>query len=161
MDILNYALQFEKEGEKFYKQEKERVKDKNIAQILQFLAQEERNHYRVIKQLKQDINERPATIFISSVKNIFSKMVENNEKFIVDNAEIIQVLEKALKIEDDSIKYYQEKSEVVTDVKAREILQILKKEEDIHYSLISSIIEYYEKPKLWLEQAEFSNLEDY
>jgi hypothetical protein len=37
----------------------------------------------------------------------------------------------------------------------------LAKQEEVHYSLLSSIIEFYETPHLWMEQAEFSNLKDY
>ena len=49
----------------------------------------------------------------------------------------------------------------VAEPKAKNLLGALQRQEEAHYSLLSSIIEYYETPNLWMEQAEFHNIKDY
>ncbi len=161
MEILKYALQFELDGERFYRESADRVGDAYLAAILLLLAKEEQKHYRMIKELRQDLAERPASIFISDIKNIFRDMTDKKQGFIKKGNTITEVFEKALHIEDDSIKYYEKKAKDIDDIQAKEVLTLLKKQEQAHYSLISSLIEYYERPQLWLEQAEFTHLEDY
>jgi rubrerythrin len=161
MDILNYALQFERDGEAFYTESATKIKDKNLNSILYFLAAEERTHFQMIKELKTTLPAHPASIFISDVQNIFTRMKEKNEQFVVPKKTALDILEKALVIEDESIKYYDQKKNEVDNPKAKEVLEVLKKQEDAHYSLLSSIIEYYDQPQLWLENAEFNHIRDY
>jgi rubrerythrin len=161
MDILGYALKFEKDGEAFYRESAAEVGDKNIADILLFLAREEQNHYKMIKDVGKVIQNRPASIFISDIQNIFSAMKEKQEKFTGDKSSILDIFERALAIEDESIKYYEQKQKEVDNPKAKELLGILRKQEDAHYSLLSSLIEYYDRPYLWLENAEFNQIKEY
>jgi rubrerythrin len=161
MEILKYALQFELDGEKFYRESALAVNDKNIADILTLLAKEEQKHYRIIKELKKGLKYSPSSIFISDIKNIFKRMIDTHQTFIKSNITVMEIFEKALKIEDDSIKYYAKKADEIDDAHAKEVLTLLKKQEQAHYSLISSLIEYYERPQLWMEQAEFNHLDEY
>ena len=61
----------------------------------------------------------------------------------------------------NDIKLYKGEAEKTKDKGLKKALLLLKKEEDSHYSLISSWIEYYDRPHLWLEQAEFTHLEEF
>jgi rubrerythrin len=161
MDILGFALQFELDGEKFYRESAAKAGDKNIANILLLLAKEEQKHYRMIKDLRDGLDKRPASMFISEINNIFTEMTRKNVTFVEQNDTITRIFEKALDIEQQSITYYEKKAGEIDNPKAKELLLILKKQEEAHYSLISSMIEYYERPQLWLENAEFSHLDDY
>ena len=100
-------------------------------------------------------------MFISEINNIFTEMTRKNVTFVEQNDTITRIFEKALDIEQQSITYYEKKAGEIDNPKAKELLLILKKQEEAHYSLISSMIEYYERPQLWLENAEFSHLDDY
>ncbi|MBN1797128.1 MAG: ferritin family protein [Spirochaetales bacterium] len=161
MEILKYALQFELDGERFYRESAAGIGDPHLADILQLLAKEEQKHYRMIKDLRRDLNERPASIFISDITNIFRTMIDKKQKFVGKNSTITEIFEKALHFEDESIRYYAQKAQEIDDANIKILLEILKKQEQAHYSLISSLIEYYEKPRLWMEQAEFTHLDEY
>jgi rubrerythrin len=161
MDIFGYALQFEKDGEAFYRESAAGIKDKNLAAILVFLAGEEQKHYRLIKDFKDNTAERPKSIFLSDIANVFSRMKEKSERFIDPKDDILAVLQKAMKIEEDSIAYYRQTQSKIEDTRAQDLLALLAKQEEVHYSLLSSLIEYYDTPHLWMEQAEFNNQKDY
>jgi rubrerythrin len=161
MDIYGYALQFEKDGEEFYRHSAESVGDKYLADIFIFLAGEEHKHYQIIENLMKGSVARPASAFISDVSNVFSRMRDRSERFTAPKDTVTAVLGKAMRIEDDSIKYYGQAAEQIDEPAARSLLGALKKQEQTHYSLLSSLIEYYETPNLWMEQAEFHNIKDY
>lgn len=160
MDILGFALKFEKDGEAFYRAQAARLTDTNLRAILLFLAAEERTHYGMIKDLKTS-GSRPASIFISDVQNVFNRMAAARTMFAEEKQTISEIVTRALAIEDESIKYYARQKDVVQDLKAKQVLRILERQEQIHYSLLSSLIEYYDSPALWLEQAEFNHHTDY
>jgi rubrerythrin len=161
MDVFNYALQFEKDGEAFYRAGAAEISDPNLADILLFLAGEERKHYRLIKDLKEHTADHPKSIFISDINNVFSRMKAKNERFTAPKDTVTALLEKAMEIEDDSVTYYRQARSTIDDPQAKDLLALLAKQEEVHYALLSSIIEYYETPHLWLEQAEFNQHTDY
>jgi rubrerythrin len=161
MEIFVYALQFEKDGEAFYQNQAAAVKDKNLADIFTFLAKEERKHYAYIQNFKNQTDERPASIFLSDITNVFTRIRDGHLQFTEPKNTMTDVLTKAMKIEDESITYYRDSEKKIDDPRAKALLALLAKQEEVHYSLLSSIIEFYETPHLWMEQAEFSNLKDY
>ena len=161
MSILDFGMQMEKEGENFYKQNAEKCTDPNAVKLLLLLAYEETRHYQLIKTHKEGLNGPMYTPFLKKVTNVFKQMKETNQNFVKNNASIIDVLHKALEIEDKSIKLYAEQANKTEDKMLKDFFLKLKKEEDSHYFLISSWIEYYDRPNHWLEQAEFTKLEEY
>ena len=161
MDIYNYALQFEKDGEAFYRSSAASLKDPHLSDILLFLAGEEHRHYELLERLKKGDAERPSSIFVSDVTNVFSRMKAKDESFIDQKDTVSDILTKAMTIEEESIRYYDKAGREVAEPKAKNLLGALQRQEEAHYSLLSSIIEYYETPNLWMEQAEFHNIKDY
>ncbi|MBN1525823.1 MAG: ferritin family protein [Spirochaetales bacterium] len=161
MDIFNYALQFEQDGEVFYRESAEKLTDSSLKKILLFLSKEEQKHFQMIKNLKDSSLERPKSIFISDVQNVFTQMKSGGVTFSDDKSTVVDILETGLVAEQDSINYYESKKNEIDDEKAKTLLGILRKQEDAHYSLLSSILEYYERPDLWLENAEFNHIDDY
>jgi rubrerythrin len=167
MDIFEFGMKMEQEGEIFYRGHAEKINDANASELLIFLADEEKRHYELIKHLKDGLKGVFYTNFLKNVKTVFQRMKEKGETFIEEKAHMVEVLNKALAMEEESIKLYRKEAEKVDKVdkasnpEIRELLLLLKKEEDAHYSLISSLIEFYETPHIWLEQAEFTHLTDY
>jgi rubrerythrin len=88
-------------------------------------------------------------------------MKEKDQGFVSDKDTLIAVLEKAMDLEDRSVTFYRSRAEEASTEDERDIFLLLKKHEDVHYSLLSSLIEYYDRPSHWLEDAEFTHLEEY
>ncbi|HUV06785.1 MAG TPA: ferritin family protein [Spirochaetia bacterium] len=161
MDILSFGMQMELDGKVFYQENAEKVKDKNIRDILKFLADEEQKHYDFIKRFRDGSREVPDSRLVEDVQNVFVKMREENATFLDNRDSMIAVLHKGLDMEDKSVEFYTERADQSDNPDDRDIFLLLKKQEDKHYSLLSSMIEFYDRPNQWLEQAEFTHLEEY
>ncbi|MBN2440966.1 MAG: ferritin family protein [Spirochaetales bacterium] len=160
-DIFDFAMKMEKEGEVFYRESSGKVKDQQAVKLLFLLANEEKRHYELVKTYKEGLAGVMYTAFLKEVKTVFSEMKASDHYLDEDKATLMDILDKALKLEDKSVQLYKAEAEKTDNKELKEILLLLKKEEDAHYSLISSWIEYYGRPAQWLEQAEFTQLEDY
>ena len=147
MEILEYAMQMELDGERFYRDHLPNVRGESARRIVEFLAQEEHNHYQTIKAYGESATVPAPSSFVADVKNIFQQMKADNVSFDSGDADTVAVLEKALEIEDRSVKFYGGKLEESTDDGAKKLLSLLKREEDRHYSIVSNLLDFHLKPR--------------
>ena len=161
MDILSFGMKMELDGKAFYEEHASKVKDRHAADILRFLADEEEKHYNYIKRFKEGSKGLPESRLVQDVKNVFERMKQSGEGFVEDKSTMFDVLNRGLEMEDKSISFYKERAEASESPDDRDIFMLLKKQEDMHYSLLSSLIQYYDRPHQWLEDAEFAHFEDY
>lgn len=160
MDVFEYAMKMELDGEAFYRENLSRVSDENVARFIDRLAKEERKHYETVKQFKAGAGTPPKSEFAGAAKNIFERMKAEGQSFADADTGTMDVLRGGLEIEDKSVKFYASELEKDPDSPNAPVLRFLKKEEDRHYSTIAAIIEFYEKPETWNEQAEFNYLDE-
>jgi rubrerythrin len=160
-NVFSLGMQMEKEGEEFYRHSAEKVNDPQSRKLLLLLASEEKRHYELVKIYEQELSGVMYSSFLKEVKTVFEQMKGSENNIIEEKSTIMDILEKALRIEEKSVELYKREAEKTDNKELKECLLLLKKEEDSHYSLISSWIEYYGRPALWLEQAEFAHLEEY
>ena len=161
MDVFSYGMQMELDGKKFYTEEAGQTTDKNISRILTFLADEEQKHYEILKKYRDGSSGIPTSQLLTDVKNVFQAMRDAGSEFITGKDTMIEALGKALEMEDKSVAFYRSKGEESDDPDQKDLFLLLKKHEDRHYALLSSMIEFYDRPQQWLEQAEFTHMEDF
>jgi len=161
MDIFEYAMQMEKDGENFYREVAQQSPNRGIKTILTMLADEEVRHYNAIEKMK---SAEPVQLAEGSVltdaKNVFAQLKESGEKFTSETNQI-GLYEKALDIEKKSQDFYTEKAGEVSDPNAKELFLRLAQEEQKHYVLVENIIDFLSRPDTWLENAEFCHLDEY
>ena len=78
VQILDFAMQMEKDGETFYRQCAAGTDDKGVAGILLRLAESEVTHYEVLEQIKSDPDTpipEDATVD-KGVRNLFAEMLD-------------------------------------------------------------------------------------
>jgi len=160
MDIFDYAMRMEKDGENYYRQLVERTDNKGIKAIFTMLAEEEVKHYKTVAQMKTERPQMAETTVLADAKNIFTQMKESGEKFNF-GARQRKLYEKAQDIEKKSEDFYREKANEVEQQYQREIFLKLAEEEKKHYFLLENIIQCVSRPETWLENAEFYHLEEY
>jgi len=159
MNIFEYAMQMEKDGEEYYRQMAGKTANKGLQAILTMLADEEVKHYKTIEKMQtQEPHIEDATI-LSDVRNIFVQIKESGESFDFDIQQT-ELYRKARDIEKNSRDFYTEKANEVTEEYQRELFLKLADEERKHYVLLDNIIEFVSKPEYWLENAEFFHLEE-
>lgn len=161
MNIFDYAMQIEKEGENYYRSLAKITQNGGLKSIFGWLADEEVKHYRIFESMKA--KERPVlaeTVILHEAKTVFEQMKAKHEPFHFESAQI-DAYKKAQAIEKKSQDFYEEKAKVVKDAYQQKVLLEIAEEEKKHYFLLENVIQFVSRPELWLENAEFYQLEEY
>jgi len=159
MDIYEYAMQLEKDGEDLYREVAAKTVNKGLKTILTMLADAEVRHYKLFQNMKNNDKVRITdTPILKDVKNIFIEMREKKQ-FETDVSQV-GLYKKAQGIEEQTRDFYLAKAEeVVPDQK--EIFLKIGDEEKRHYLILENIIRFVSQPDIWLEDPEWYHLEDY
>ncbi len=161
MNIYDYAMQLEKDGENYYREAANRSTHRGLAAILTMLADAEVIHYDVFSKMKElKPRQIPDTTILKDVKNIFVKMREEGG---LENIGVpaIDLYTKAQGIEKMTEDFYLEKATQTEDPKERETFLQVAGEEKKHYFILQQIIDFVSRPNQWLEDAEWYHLEEY
>ena len=164
MNIYEYALQMEKDGEEFYRELAENCQVKGIKTILIMLANEEVKHFNIIAQMQKHAGKSPSakTKVLENVKNVFASMKEEKADLFFDASDLA-AYRKAVDIEEMSLKFYQDKAAETGDKEEKQIFLRLAGEEHKHFRIMEYIVEFVARPEpgKWLENAEWHHLDEY
>ena len=160
MNLFEYAMQMEKDGEEYYRTLARQTDNKGLETILTMLADEEVKHYNAIERMQTAEPHMEEATILADSKNIFVQIKESGESFDFDIKQT-DLYRKAQDIEKESQDFYTEKANEVTEEYQRELFLKLADEERKHYFLLDNIIEFVSEPEYWLENAEFFHLEEY
>lgn len=164
MDIYEFAMQMEKDGENYYRQLAQESKSPGLSKIFSMLADEEVKHFKVIERLS---NRQKASLaesnLLANVKNIFVDMKGQKVELRIDTTIETDEYRKACIIEEKSRDFYQKKAEVVEDEQQKQIFLRLAKMEAGHLRIMENIVEFVSRPEPgnWLENAEWHHLDEY
>ena len=87
-------------------------------------------------------------------------MKEKDDTFNID-ASHLDNYRKAQDIEKKSEDFYRTKAKVAKSDEQKSVLLKIADEENKHFHLLDNIIDFVQRPKRWLENAEWNNLEEY
>jgi rubrerythrin len=165
MNIYDFGMQMEKDGENFYRELAAASKIAGLKKIFGMLADEEVEHFRVLKQMKQQNSQAqlPETHILTDVKNIFIDMKEEAGDLHIDTTVDTDAFRKARDIEQKSIDFYLEKAEEAEDAAVKNILIRLARMEEKHRNIMQNLVDFVSRPEPghWLENAEWHHLEEY
>ena len=165
-DIFEFAMQMELDGKAYYEKMASETSVPALQKILKGLADDEQRHYNIFKTLKEhhgdqlgELSEKTTEIF-STTKNVFQEMKDAGDS-LVEKEDTLAVWKKAQDVEKKSEDFYREKANEVEDPKGKEMLTRIADEEAKHWAVIESVMQFLNKPNTYLEDAEFSNLDEY
>lgn len=165
MNIYQFAMQMEKDGEDFYRQLATEATVPGLAKIFTMLADEEVKHYAMIVLLsRKEKNPQMAdTAILENVKNVFIDIRDEKEQLFLDSTVAIASYRNACVIEAASEKFYREKAEQTGDENTRRIFSRLAGEEAHHLRIMENILEFVSRPEPgnWLENSEWHHLDEY
>jgi len=165
-DIFDFAMKMEEDGRDYYEEMASKTKIPALKKILTGLADDERRHYKIFKGLKEkhadEVSElsKESTKIVSTAKNVFEE-IKDQDIEVDSQADAVEVWDHARDIEKKSEDFYREKADEVPEGEAKKLLLKIADEEHKHWALIESVMRFLNRPKTWLEDAEWSNLEDY
>jgi rubrerythrin len=157
MDILEYAIKMELDGEKFYLDLALENRDNSLHTVFLSLAHDEANHAQIIRKKKEGV-KAAFTEAEANVKNVFSDPA--GFKFGKSNPGQVDAYREALKKEQESIDLYK-KLMSESEEGDRELFSFLIEQEKEHYRLLEEIIRMVNRPNEWVESAEFGIREEY
>jgi len=158
MDIFEFAMQMEKDGESYYREISAGINSKGIKKILSILADEEVKHYEIFAEMKRRTPDMPGTTTLKDVKNVFAQMKDSKE-YIGSNLGQIELYKKAQELEKKSEEFYLEKSKEVDTEAQKKVLLKIAEEEKLHFMLLEHIIQFVSRTDHYLADAEFDNIE--
>ncbi len=161
MNIIDYALQTEKDGEAYYRDLAAKTDDFGVKSVFDLLADAEAEHYRVFMQMKREHpvsmdNARP----IAKIKTLFAAMKER-DGMDIPTKDQIEAYIQARDMEKKSQEMYEQKAEELNDPEQREICLRIAEEEGKHYLILDNLIEFLQRPDTWVEDAEWRNMDSY
>jgi rubrerythrin len=161
VNIIDYALQMEKDGEAYYREMALQADDVGTKQILSILADAEAEHYTIFQQMKENQPvKKSEKQHIAMIKTLFTEIRERGDRDLIDSKQVDAYI-KARDIEKKSQEFYQQKAEELDDPEQKDICLRIAEEEGQHYIILDNLIELLQRPATWVEDAEWRNMEDY
>nr|WP_092074677.1 ferritin family protein [Dendrosporobacter quercicolus]NSL47647.1 ferritin family protein [Dendrosporobacter quercicolus DSM 1736]SDN08132.1 Rubrerythrin [Dendrosporobacter quercicolus] len=164
MDIFDFALKMELDGEKFYRELADKVQYDDLKAALIGLAEDEQRHYDIILAAKnKTLHHINADLSLTKIQNVFN----GNPAFLKDDDivaklrhEQMDVYRAALAKEHESVKLYRELQEKAATAEGKSICGKLVQEEEKHVEVLEDIIQMLNHVNDWVESAEFNLKEE-
>jgi len=158
--LIDEAIALEERAETNYRAAAETTSDPSAAKLLTLLADEEAKHGIVLRTMNVGSLEAKSSL-VDVAKDWIGGAIEGGVGTITTDAGLLDVLRSAAGIERETENFYREQATVAGDEELRALFERLAGIENGHYLLISSLIEYYDRPNEWVESAEFGLRPDY
>ena len=165
MNIFDYALQMEKDGENYYRQLSGASKTEGLQKIFTMLADEEVRHAGVIKAMRRNMRETVLedSPILDNTKNVFQDMREQKQSLHIDAGRETEKYRNARDIEEKSREFYRQQADESDNEHQRQLFLRLAAEEAKHLRIMENLVEFVSRPEpgQWLENAEWTHLESY
>eukprot|EP01029_Cantina_marsupialis_P029503 TRINITY_DN78128_c0_g1_i1.p2 TRINITY_DN78128_c0_g1~~TRINITY_DN78128_c0_g1_i1.p2 ORF type:complete len:156 (-),score=30.19 TRINITY_DN78128_c0_g1_i1:743-1210(-) len=155
MNVYEYAMKVEKEGEAYYREMCSKASNPGLKRIFTMLADEEVKHYNLFKNMMNKDNvDFDKLDIITDTQTIFNTLLEEKDNVQLDS-EHIQYYKDAIEREANSQNFYIENSKKLEDSKEKEVFIKIADEEKKHKKILEEIVIYLEEPADWVASAEF------
>ncbi len=162
MNVFEFAMQMEKDGEAFYRQIAAATKNAGLRKIFSTLADEEVVHYNTFKKLFESGDAKAVeSNALAKAKNIFVEMQKAGDFDLAAETPQTEAYRQAMEAEKAAYTFYEQKAGEMTAGAEKKILQAFAREERRHYRLLEHVLEFVSRPDSWLEDAEFARLDEY
>ena len=155
MNIYEYAMKVELDGEKYYRDLAEKSTDAGLKTVFTLLANQEVKHYAALKRMQRGDGFTLADYdTFTDEKTIYDTLNANKGKINFPTDEI-EYYEEAIAHEDDMSTFYFEKAGEVDNEDEKNLLIQIAKEEAQHKEILENILEYIREPENMVGSAEF------
>lgn len=154
MNIYEYAMKVEKDGEEYYRNLAEKSTDIGLKRVFTMLADQEVKHYAALKKMARNdgFDSSEYESFDGEEKTIYEILQENKGAGFPESE--IAYYKEAIEHEDHMASFYREKAEEASTESEKYILNVIADEEEQHKEIMENILEYIEQPNL-VGSAEF------
>jgi len=155
MNTLDYAIEMEIDGEKYYKEQAKLNENDSIKKVCLILANDEGLHAQILQKKKSELSyDLPDTESYAKIKSIF-KDADNFKSEIREQPTQLEFYETAKEKEKQSIDLYTDFFAKAADKKEGDLFQYLIEQEKLHFSLLDEMVTMLRHAEEWVESAEF------
>jgi len=161
MNALEFAINMELDGERYYRKQVLIYKDTHLYPVCQMLAEDEKYHALLLSnKLSQKPFELKGRDTLQSARNIFQgrDFIDSPEKEIPSQLDFYQ---EAAGIEKQSIELYRELAARTEDAEEKDLYDYLIGQEEEHNQVLEELALLLRHAEEWVESAEFGNREEY
>ncbi len=160
MDIFKFAIQMEHDGETFYRSMASKTADEGLRTILSMLADDEKKHAEIITRVQSENPAMQDTVVLDTAKNVFQQMKDFGGQVDLSGDEE-KLYREAMELEQKSISFYMDRAGQVESPEQKALFEKLAVEEKKHFRLLENLADFVARPKTYLADAEFSNLDEF
>ena len=165
MNAFEFAMKMELDGKEYYEEHEEKTADPELKKIFSELADDEWRHYELFQAMaageNPDYDAILKTSILKTTRNVFEKLKASKKEMSAFSADFKEAWLKAREIENKSETFYREQAGKSGGEDQKKIWLRIADEEHKHWVTIESVIGFLDRPKQWLENAEWSNLDPY
>ncbi|MDD2558743.1 MAG: ferritin family protein [Desulfuromonadaceae bacterium] len=163
MDVFEFAKKMEMDGKNYYLQQAEKISIPGLQNLFRRLAEDEQKHYNVLVRLEKErgatsMDDSPA---LDEAKNVFEELIASAQKPTQIEGGDLEGYRRAMKLEADSYRFYEQAAAQEQDENVRELLLRIAKEEHKHFNILESVYEFVNAPNQYFVWGEFSNLREF
>lgn len=160
MELLRFAIDMERDGEKYYRTQGLKNADNPLRKVFDLLADDEKKHAEILSAKAEGAPYTLAHGELHAQPNPFqtAKDYVATAQDVPDQAELY---EKALEMEVQSISLYEKMRQLAGETPDVELFAFLIREESRHQAILNDLYHHVNRPKEWVESAEFGVREDY
>ena len=159
MNLFEFALKMEKEGQAYYEKLADQTDLPGLKTIFSRLAEDEQNHYAIFQRLQagQTAPDLQQSSTLDQVENIFADL-PLPEVASKNLAETLEAYRYDMKVEADSVALYKKGAVEEDNPKTKELLLRIAAEEQRHFDIMENVFHFANAPNQYLADAEFTNL---
>jgi rubrerythrin len=158
--LIEQAVHLETKAEESYRNAAQATSDPSAGRILTLLADEEGQHAQMLLKMT-DVSDIVFPDLIRAAKNWIRGVIEGGALAISPDEGLVDVLQRAMTLEQQTETFYRENAETVEDVSVSRLFTRLADTERTHFLLIGSLVEHFNRPSEWVESAEFGERDEY
>jgi len=160
MGVIDDAVRLEEQAERNYRQAADRAQNPSATKLLVLLADAEAGHAMALRRLDA-AKDLEGPDLVAAASAWVRGAVEGGANTLSRDGGLLDLLRRAMDLERQTEAFYREHAKGADDARIARILGELAQVEHGHYALVSSLVEYYNRPNEWVESAEFGLRPDY
>ncbi|OGV62001.1 MAG: hypothetical protein A2498_08195 [Lentisphaerae bacterium RIFOXYC12_FULL_60_16] len=162
MNIVEYAIQMEKDGEVFYRKLQAKTRTPGLKAILGRLADAEAQHQAVLVRLAANRKAvLPKSRLRVQARNLFRKLLDK-KPMAVDKLSQLKLYRQARSLEKKSIDFYTKKARKSDGEATTALFTAIIAEEKLHFALLDTLVNLLANAEgAWLENAEWFHQDEY
>lgn len=161
MDILEFAIEREREIGQFYHRLAERMPHAGVRNVLEMLAVGEETHAHIIEQMKHQLPAELRETDVLDDGEVLLKRIRDSEEKIDLNADELLLYQQARDIEHEKERYYSQKARLTDDPVQQTIFEELAREEHKHYVLMDNLCDLLTRTRSHIADAEMNHIPEY